>query len=537
MSPEPIRIDTFVSASRRRRSPIWRLVTYLPSWPAKGELLTEKRTLTVGGSIAMRGSDSCASGGQTVSPISIVSTPAMIAISPADADSRSTRSRPCGANSLVMRKLCAAPDSGIRTTVTPRRSVPRSTRPITSRPTNSSQPSVTAWNCSGPSVSTTGAGACSRIRSSSGRRSLRSRLGRERRGALLRGRVDDREVELAIVRAELDEQIEDLVDDFVRALLGAVDLVDHDDRLQPARQRLAEHEARLRHHALDRVDEQQHRVDHAHHALDLAAEVGVARRVDELDPHALVLDRRVLGVDRDAALALEVLAVHRALLDLLVDAEGAGLAQESIEQRRLAVIDVRNDGEVADVFAGATHRGGEAKIPSSQMSTARIDRIHIFHGISRELSEALARPLRARAARARVRDLDPRGRAARRASARSRRCSRSGPPRGIWAGATRLRLFQMMGAGVDALLPAPDLPAAVRIANARGIHGPHMSEFALAMVLALAKRVPRALEQSRDRLWKQYGVDTIAGRTLGDPRPRLDRRGGGRKPRARSACA
>jgi len=147
------------------------------------------------------------------------------------------------------------------------------------------------------------------------------------------------------------------------------------------------------------------------------------------------------------------------------------------------------------------------------MSTGRIARIHIFHGISRELSEALARPLRARLPdrevviwthedelRAGIGEIEA--------------LLAFRPPRGVWAGATRLRLFQMMGAGVDALLPAPDLAESVRIANARGIHGPHMSEFALAMVLALAKRVPRALEQSRDRLWKQYGVDTIAGRTL-----------------------
>ncbi|MEX2206136.1 MAG: D-2-hydroxyacid dehydrogenase [Myxococcota bacterium] len=147
------------------------------------------------------------------------------------------------------------------------------------------------------------------------------------------------------------------------------------------------------------------------------------------------------------------------------------------------------------------------------MSTGRIARIHIFHGISRELSEALARPLRARLPdrevviwthedelRAGIGEIEA--------------LLAFRPPRGVWAGATRLRLFQMMGAGVDALLPAPDLPEAVRIANARGIHGPHMSEFALGMVLALAKRVPRALEQSRDRLWKPYGVDTIAGRTL-----------------------
>ena len=148
------------------------------------------------------------------------------------------------------------------------------------------------------------------------------------------------------------------------------------------------------------------------------------------------------------------------------------------------------------------------------MSTARIDRIHIFHGISRELSEALARPLRARLPDREVIvwTLEEEIRAG---IGEIQALLAFRPPRGIWAGASQLRLFQMMGAGVDALLPAPDLPASVRIANARGIHGPHMSEFALGMMLALAKRVPRALEQSRGHQWKQYQVDTIAGRTLG----------------------
>lgn len=148
------------------------------------------------------------------------------------------------------------------------------------------------------------------------------------------------------------------------------------------------------------------------------------------------------------------------------------------------------------------------------MSTARIDRIHIFHGISRELSEALARPLRARLP---DRDIVVWNDASelRAGLGELQAIVAFKPPRGIWAGATRLRLFQMMGAGVDALLPAPDLPASVRIANARGIHGPHMSEFALGMMLALAKRVPRALAQSRERRWSQYPADTIEGRTLG----------------------
>jgi phosphoglycerate dehydrogenase-like enzyme len=55
----------------------------------------------------------------------------------------------------------------------------------------------------------------------------------------------------------------------------------------------------------------------------------------------------------------------------------------------------------------------------------------------------------------------------------------------------------------------------VRIANARGIHGPHMSEFALALLLALAKRIPHALEQQRAHVWKPYGMAQLEGRTLG----------------------
>ena len=148
------------------------------------------------------------------------------------------------------------------------------------------------------------------------------------------------------------------------------------------------------------------------------------------------------------------------------------------------------------------------------MSTARIARIHIYHGISRELSEALARPLRARLPDREV-VVWTREEELRAGIGEVEALLAYRPPRGLWAGATRLRLFQMMGAGVDALLPAPDLPRSVRIANARGIHGPQMSEFALAMVLALAKHVPRAFEQSRERIWKQYPVDTIEGKTLG----------------------
>jgi hypothetical protein len=60
-------------------------------------------------------------------------------------------------------------------------------------------------------------------------------------------------------------------------------------------------------------------------------------------------DRGRLGEDRDAALALQVVRVHRAFGDALVLAERAGLLQQAVDQRGLAVVDVGDDRDVAQV--------------------------------------------------------------------------------------------------------------------------------------------------------------------------------------------
>lgn len=87
------------------------------------------------------------------------------------------------------------------------------------------------------------------------------------------------------------------------------------------------------------------------------------------------------------------------------------------------------------------------------------------------------------------------------------------PPRGVWSGAKRLRLIQTIGAGVDAVLPEPDLPPGVRITNARGVSGEQMSEYALAMILAFAKQLRRALANQRARRWQFFVPDSLVGKT------------------------
>ena len=153
-------------------------------------------------------------------------------------------------------------------------------------------------------------GVTSTSRSRSGRRSVPGIGQVARRGAGLGVRVDDRELDLVLVGAEVHEQLVDVVEDLVRAGVAAVDLVDRDDDRQAAGHRLLEDVAGLRQRTLGGVDEEQHRIDHQQRALDLAAEVGVAGRVDDVEPDPGVVDRRLLGEDRDALLALEVARIE-----------------------------------------------------------------------------------------------------------------------------------------------------------------------------------------------------------------------------------
>ncbi len=170
--------------------------------------------------------------------------------------------------------------------------------------------------------------------------------------------VDDREVDLVGVGVEIEEELVDLVDDLGDAGVGAVDLVDHEDHRQLRLQRLAQDEAGLGEGPLGGVDQQQHPVDHGQPTLYLAAEVGVAGGVDDVELDAVVVDGGVLGEDRDPLLALEVHRVHHPVGDVLALAESARLPQHRVDQGRLAVVDVGDDRDVAEVFS-ESHRGGQ----------------------------------------------------------------------------------------------------------------------------------------------------------------------------------
>src|SRR5262245_19102199 len=116
------------------------------------------------------------------------------------------------------------------------------------------------------------------------------RVGGERCATCSGVAVDDRELDLSLVRIEIEEKLEDLVDDRLGSRVGTVDLVDDEDHRKACSERLPQHETRLRKRALACVDEEEHAVDHRQSTLDLAAEVCVAGRVDDVDLRPAVVD-------------------------------------------------------------------------------------------------------------------------------------------------------------------------------------------------------------------------------------------------------
>ena len=172
-------------------------------------------------------------------------------------------------------------------------------------------------------------------------------LGLHRHPALLGGAVENGKIELLVAGIESGEEVEDLVDHLDMALVGPIDLVDDDDRPETDLQRLRQHELGLRHRAFGGIDEQHRAIDHVEDALDLAAEIGMARRVDDVDAALLPGERGHLGKDGDAALALEVVGIHGPLGNLLIVAKGAGLGEQAVDQRRLAMIDMGDNRDVA----------------------------------------------------------------------------------------------------------------------------------------------------------------------------------------------
>src|SRR5436305_2393595 len=96
---------------------------------------------------------------------------------------------------------------------------------------------------------------------------------------------------------------------------------------------------------------------------------------------------------------------------------------------------------------------------------------------------------------------------------------------GLWQNglldrAPRLRFIQAIGAGTDQF-PRDELARrGIRLASARGVNARAVAEHAMALILALSRRLPEARDNQAKGVWRQMigdlarREDELAGKTL-----------------------
>ena len=114
------------------------------------------------------------------------------------------------------------------------------------------------------------------------------------------------EIESCIVRTQFDKQIKRFREHVLGPGVRAIDLVHHNDWLQADFQGLLQNEPSLWPRAFEGVDQYQTAVSHLQHSLDFTTEVGVAWSIDNIDFRAHVIERDVLGEDRNPAFAFQI---------------------------------------------------------------------------------------------------------------------------------------------------------------------------------------------------------------------------------------
>ncbi len=117
----------------------------------------------------------------------------------------------------------------------------------------------------------------------------------------------------------------------IRPRISAIHFVDHNQRKQVQFQGLAGHKSSLRHRPLRSVYQQHDSVYHPKDPFNLATEVGVARRVDNIDLHIVPMDGGVLSENGYPPLFLKRIRIHHPLLNRLIFAEDSRLTEHLVD--------------------------------------------------------------------------------------------------------------------------------------------------------------------------------------------------------------
>ena len=111
----------------------------------------------------------------------------------------------------------------------------------------------------------------------------------------------------------------------------------------------AEYKAGLRHGALGGIHQEDNAIDHLQNTLHLAAKVGVAGGIHNVDFYVLIVDGGIFGQDGNAPLPLQVVGVHDPVHGGLILPVNAALLEHLVHQSGLSMVYVGDDGHISQL--------------------------------------------------------------------------------------------------------------------------------------------------------------------------------------------
>ena len=169
--------------------------------------------------------------------------------------------------------------------------------------------------------------------------------------AVSAGGVNHRKLQLVIIRAQLNKQIQHLIHHFGRPGAGTVDLIHHNHRPLSQAKSLFQHKPGLGHTALKSVHQQQNAIHHHQDPLYLAAKIGVTGSIHNINFRILIHDRRIFRKNGNPALPLQIIGIHYPFRHRLVRPENTALPQHLIHQGGFAVVYVGDNGNIPQILS------------------------------------------------------------------------------------------------------------------------------------------------------------------------------------------
>ena len=165
--------------------------------------------------------------------------------------------------------------------------------------------------------------------------------------------INKRKFDLLIGCFQVDKQFVDFVQNLIRPCVSAIDFVDHDNDFQSCFQSLAQHKTCLRKRSLRCVHQQKRPIHHHQRTFHFSAEIRMTRSIKNIDFDLTPSNRTVFGRYRDSPFLFKVHVIHQSFTDLLIFPEKPCLTEHLVDKGGFAMVNMGNDGNVADRSIGA----------------------------------------------------------------------------------------------------------------------------------------------------------------------------------------